>query len=108
MNNAQGNGIVCCSEGANSSTLSPLPLPHMGWNTVHHNGHPLFKGIEDNSFFYFVHSFCLDKCSATIASTIYGQEFSAAVAKDNFMGVQFHPEKSGANGERLLKNFIDM
>ena len=108
MNNAQGNGIVCCSEGANSSTLSPLPLPHMGWNTVHHNGHPLFKGIEDNSFFYFVHSFCLDKCSATIASTVYGQEFSAAVAKDNFMGVQFHPEKSGANGERLLKNFIDM
>lgn len=85
-----------------------LPLPHMGWNTVQHNDHPLFKGIEQNAFFYFVHSYCLDVADYTIASSCYGQPFSAAIAKDNFMGVQFHPEKSGANGEKLLKNFINL
>lgn len=105
--NAAANGCMVSMESA-TKTLAPLPLPHMGWNTVHHNDHPLFKGIENDSFFYFVHSFCLDPCNATIARTVYGQEFSAAVAKDNFMGVQFHPEKSGANGERLLQNFINL
>lgn len=84
------------------------PLPHMGWNTIEHNDHPLFKGIAQGSYFYFVHSFCLDVTDNTIAKSNYGQDFSAAIAKDNFMGVQFHPEKSGANGERLLQNFLDL
>ena len=82
------------------------PLPHMGWNTVHHNDHPLFKGIPQDSYFYFVHSFALDAGANTIASCTYGQDFSAAIAKDNFMGVQFHPEKSGAIGAQLLANFV--
>lgn len=85
-----------------------LPLPHMGWNTVVHNDHPLFKGIEQESSFYFVHSFCLGVSDCTIARSEYGQEFSAAICRDNFMGVQFHPEKSGANGARLLQNFLEL
>lgn len=85
-----------------------LRLPHMGWNTVEHNEHPLFAGIEQNSYFYFVHSYCIPVCDNTIGRSEYGMPFSAAVAKDNFMGVQFHPEKSGAIGARLLQNFINL
>lgn len=88
------------------TTGAALPLPHMGWNTVHHNDHPLFAGIKQDSYFYFVHSFALEVGANTIASCNYGQDFSAAIAKDNFMGVQFHPEKSGAIGAKLLKNFL--
>lgn len=82
------------------------PLPHMGWNTIEHNDHPIFKGIAQGSYFYFVHTFCLDVTANTIAKSHYGQDFSAAIAKDNFIGVQFHPEKSGANGHKLLANFL--
>lgn len=85
-----------------------LPLPHMGWNTIEHNDHPLFKNIPQHSYFYFVHSYCLDVTTNTIASCEYGQKFSAAIAKDNFMGVQFHPEKSGALGAQLLQNFLTL
>lgn len=83
-----------------------LRLPHMGWNTVEHTDHPLFQGIPQHSYFYFVHSFCLPAEDCTIGKAVYGQPFSAAIAKDNFMGVQFHPEKSGEIGARLLQNFI--
>ena len=96
---------VTTGEGAHRTSL---PLPHMGWNTVSHNNHPLFKGIPEQSYFYFVHSYCLDVGAPTIATCTYGQPFSAAIAKDNFMGVQFHPEKSGAVGAQLLQNFIDL
>lgn len=84
------------------------PLPHMGWNTIEHVDHPLFKGIPQNSYFYFVHSFCVDVGPNTIAKCKYGQQFSAALARDNFMGVQFHPEKSGLVGAKLLQNFIEL
>ncbi len=80
-------------------------LPHMGWNTVEHTDHPLFKGIGEECYFYFVHSFRLDLGAYTIGRTCYGETFSSAIARDNFMGVQFHPEKSGRNGERLIMNF---
>ena len=88
-----------------------LPLPHMGWNTIVHNGHPLFAGLPDGhdghgAFVYFVHSYCLDVGPHTIARCNYGQDFSAAIACDNFMGVQFHPEKSGAVGAQILRNFL--
>ena len=77
-----------------------LPLPHMGWNTVRHQPeHPLFEGIAQDSHFYFVHSY-------TIAESHYGSAFSAAVQQDNFHGVQFHPERSGKSGARLLHNFL--
>lgn len=86
-----------------------LPLPHMGWNQVRpQSGNPLFNNIEPNSYFYFVHGFALPVNKATIAETDYGETFSAAIQKDNFFGVQFHPERSGKAGAQLLKNFLEM
>ncbi|MDC9598251.1 imidazole glycerol phosphate synthase subunit HisH [Xenorhabdus anantnagensis] len=86
-----------------------LPLPHMGWNQVKaQSGHPLFRYIADNSRFYFVHSYALPVGEYTIAQTEYGNTFSSAIAKGNFFGVQFHPERSGAAGAQLLKNFLEM
>lgn len=79
-------------------------LPHMGWNEVL-SQNELFKGLN-GAYFYFVHSYCVDLNPYTIASCEYSQNFSAAVAKDNFYGVQFHPERSAEAGELLLKNFI--
>lgn len=84
-----------------------LRLPHMGWNTVKHGDHPLFEGIRDGAFFYFDHSFAMELGDFTIGETSYGESFSSAVAKDNFMGVQFHPEKSGKVGAKLLHNFLN-
>lgn len=84
-----------------------LVLPHMGWNQVS-SDHALFEGIPDNSYFYFVHSFCAPQSNYTIATSQYGEPFSAAIANDNFMGVQFHPERSGQAGSQLLKNFIQL
>ncbi len=85
-----------------------LTLPHMGWNTVEHDNHPLFKDIKSNTFFYFVHSYCIKDNAYTIGRCTYGQTFSAAICRDNFIGVQFHPEKSGAQGLKLLENFIKL
>ncbi|WP_337264311.1 MULTISPECIES: imidazole glycerol phosphate synthase subunit HisH [unclassified Serratia (in: enterobacteria)] len=86
-----------------------LPLPHMGWNQVTSQaGNHLFRGIEDGAYFYFVHSYAMPICSSTIAQANYGEPFTAAVQKDNFFGVQFHPERSGAAGAQLLKNFLEM
>lgn len=86
-----------------------LPLPHMGWNQVTaQTSHPLFRNIDPQSYFYFVHSYAMAINSNTIAHCQYGTHFSAAVQQDNFYGVQFHPERSGAVGARLLKNFLEM
>ncbi|WP_420354249.1 imidazole glycerol phosphate synthase subunit HisH [Rodentibacter pneumotropicus] len=85
-----------------------LPLPHMGWNNVRYaQGCPLFDGIEQNSYFYFVHSYAVSPNDNTIATCHYGVDFSAAIAKENFYGVQFHPERSGKNGAMLLRNFVE-
>lgn len=86
-----------------------LPLPHMGWNQVIANADShLFRGIDENAYFYFVHGYAMPICENTIAQTLYGEAFTAAVQKDNFFGVQFHPERSGAAGAQLLKNFLEM
>lgn len=86
-----------------------LPLPHMGWNRVYPKaGNHLFRGIEDGAYFYFVHSYAMPVNLCTIAQCSYGEPFTAAVQKDNFYGVQFHPERSGAAGAQLLKNFLEM
>ncbi len=86
-----------------------LPLPHMGWNRVYPQaGNRLFQGIEDGAYFYFVHSYAMPVNPWTIAQCNYGEPFTAAVQKDNFFGVQFHPERSGAAGAQLLKNFRDV
>ena len=85
-----------------------LPLPHMGWNKVQYQAdHPLFHGIEQNSHFYFVHSYAVLPNENTTATSHYGVDFSAAIASKNFYGVQFHPERSGKNGAQLLKNFVE-
>lgn len=83
-------------------------VPHMGWNTLQDTQSDLFKGFEDNEFVYFVHSFYVPPCAETIATTEYIVPFSAALHKDNFYATQFHPEKSGSVGERILRNFIDL
>ena len=89
--------------------VNDLVLPHMGWNQINvEQNSALFEGIRDGSFFYFVHSFCAPQSEFTLASCDYGQKFSAAIGKDNFFGVQFHPERSGQAGAKLLNNFINM
>ena len=86
-----------------------MKVPHMGWNSVKVlKDHPLLKGVVDGSFLYFVHSFYAPVNEDTILECNYGVDFSAAVAKENIMGVQFHPEKSQALGLRILKNFGEM
>ncbi len=86
-----------------------LPLPHMGWNRVYAKaGDRLFRGIEEGAYFYFVHSYAMPVNPYTIAQCNYGEAFTAAVQKDNFFGVQFHPERSGSAGAQLLKNFLEM
>ncbi|OSN07646.1 imidazole glycerol phosphate synthase subunit HisH [Lonsdalea iberica] len=86
-----------------------LPLPHMGWNQLTPQaGHRLFRDIPEDAYFYFVHSYAMPVCADTIAQAQYGDPFTAAVQKENFYGVQFHPERSGAAGAQLLKNFLEM
>ena len=98
-------------------------VPHMGWNQISFTGErpemrdiaqatknasPLFRGLTDGDFVYFVHSFYVPVCEFTAAVTDYIQPYSAAIQRDNFYACQFHPEKSGAVGERILKNFLDL
>ncbi|QYO65326.1 imidazole glycerol phosphate synthase subunit HisH [Leptolyngbya sp. 7M] len=85
-----------------------LKVPHIGWNTIEGLGSDLFKNIPEGARVYFVHSYFLDNGDHTVAQTPYGSQFSAAVNKDNFYGVQFHPEKSGTVGARILENFLNI
>jgi imidazole glycerol-phosphate synthase subunit HisH len=85
-----------------------LKVPQIGWNNISALKSNLFKGIEDNSFCYFVHSYYAELCNDTVAETDYGINFSSALQRDNFYGVQFHAEKSAAVGEKILKNFLDL
>lgn len=81
-------------------------VPHMGWNTIEHLKSPLFEGINEESFLYYVHSYYAELGEHTIGSTTYGESFSAALHRDNFYAVQAHPEKSSKTGEQILKNFL--
>lgn len=85
-----------------------LKIPHIGWNNIRITDSPLLKSVEDNSFCYFVHSFYAALTSDTIATTTYANEFSCALNKNNYYGVQFHPEKSADVGERILRNFLEL
>ncbi len=85
---------------------SNLKTPQIGWNNLFGLKSPLFKMIDENSYVYFVHGFYVEKGPETIASAEYGLEFSAAIHYKNFYAVQFHAEKSGAVGERILENFL--
>jgi glutamine amidotransferase len=83
------------------------PVPHMGWNTLSiERPNPLLQGVPNEAYAYFVHSYALHLGPATIASTRYGQPFSACVQWRNFFGAQFHPERSSQVGARLLQNFL--
>lgn len=83
-------------------------VPHMGWNTIETTRDGLFKGFEKPEYVYFVHSFYVPVCNWTAASTEYIQPFSASLHRDNFYATQFHPEKSGSTGERILENFLNI
>lgn len=86
-----------------------LKVPQIGWNTLETQPSPLWKGLPENPFVFFVHSFFPSPTAASVvsATTEYGESFAAAVSKENVHGVQFHPEKSQANGLRILQNFVE-
>jgi glutamine amidotransferase len=83
-------------------------VPHMGWNTIGGLKGSLFKDIPEKSYVYFVHSYFADVIPTTTAYTNYILDFASAVEKDNYFAVQFHPEKSGPIGEKILKNFLEL
>ncbi|MBZ4190961.1 imidazole glycerol phosphate synthase subunit HisH [Niabella beijingensis] len=85
---------------------SDLKIPQMGWNRISTIENPLFKNIPEDAWCYFVHSYYAVVNPATIATTRYATDFSSAIHRDNFYGVQFHPEKSAEAGEQILKNFL--
>lgn len=120
-NSAENGGVACLGilggdvkkfqadwKDANNKSIK---IPHMGWNTITGMdlAHPLWQGIEDNTHFYFVHSFyCQPKDKTIVAATCdYGVNFCASVIQDNLFATQFHPEKSHTAGLQLLKNFVD-
>jgi len=87
---------------------SKVKVPQMGWNNIYNLKSDLFKGIAENEYMYLVHSFYAPLCAETIATTNYELEYSSALENDNFYGTQFHPEKSGDVGERILGNFLKL
>ena len=115
-----GMQLMCASSEENQTKgLSILPekvlrfqgdfkVPHMGWNTITELKSPLFNGIKEDSYLYFVHSYYVPKGPHTIATCDYGGAFSAALQKDNFYAIQPHPEKSAHAGMRLLENFLEL
>jgi len=87
---------------------SKVKVPQMGWNQIYNLKSDLFKGIDEKEFMYLVHSFYAPNCAEAIATTNYELEYASALQKDNFYGTQFHPEKSGAVGEKILENFLKL
>ena len=85
-----------------------VKVPHMGWNTIGNLESKLLKGIDGGEYVYFVHSYYPELCPDTIATTTHGKMFSAALKYENFYGTQFHPEKSGDVGERIIANFLKL
>jgi len=90
------------------TTDPSIKVPQIGWNTITALKTPLFKGVTENSYAYFVHGYYAAKGQHTIATTNYIQDYSSALHKDNFYGVQFHPEKSAKVGEQIIQNFLSL
>ncbi len=88
----------------------PLKVPHMGWNRVFTKEHPIFEGLDEAHYLYFVHSFhaVVENKRNEIGKTMYGYEFSSAIAKENVLGIQPHPEKSHKNGLQIIENFTKL
>jgi glutamine amidotransferase len=85
-----------------------VKVPQMGWNTIKNLKSDLFKDIKDEEYMYLVHSYYAENCDEAIATSDYELKYASALENDNFYGVQFHPEKSGKVGERLLHNFLNL
>ncbi len=101
-------GIVSGTAGELNATTES-PVPNMGWCEITRcTDHPLLDGVSDGSFFYFVHSYALPENEHTLATAIHGGPFSAVLARGNFMGTQFHPERSAEAGARVLANFLSV
>lgn len=103
-------GVVQRFPGGVDEQGHTLKIPHMGWNTVQQSmPHPLWHGIEDNTRFYFVHSYCVTPTRSEVQAGVceYGLPFAAAIARDNIFATQFHPEKSHVAGLQLLTNFLN-
>ena len=107
----EGLGLIKGEIRPISDNVKDLKIPHMGWNALKFTKgrHPLFKYINEGDYVYFVHSFCGVNCEESIiAESEYGMRITAAVASDNVMGCQFHPEKSGEVGLNILRAFCEM
>ena len=103
--NTKGLGIFDVTVKRFSNSVK---VPQMGWNVISDLKSDLFNGIKENEFMYLVHSYYAEKCTEMIAKTDYEIEYASALQKDNFYGVQFHPEKSGVEGEKILLNFLNL
>ena len=104
----EGIGIFDIGVKRFIATKSDEKIPAMGWNRLKNMRSPLFDGINDGSYVYFVHSYYCPLSDNTVAETNHIVDYSAALAKDNFYATQFHPEKSGDVGERILMNFLKL
>jgi imidazole glycerol-phosphate synthase subunit HisH len=94
--------------GSNASSEPGFKIPQMGWNNIYDLKTDLMKGITENSFVYYVHSYFAEMNPYCVATSEYGIAYAAAVRKDNFYGVQFHTEKSAQVGEQILRNFLEL
>lgn len=103
--NTKGLGIFDVSIKRFSKQVK---VPQMGWNTITNLKSKLFNGISENEYMYLVHSYYAENCKEAIALTDYSLVYTSALQKNNFYGVQFHPEKSSLAGEKILKNFIEL
>ena len=91
-----------------NSGESPFKVPHMGWNQIADLRTPLFEGVDEGAYIYYVHSYYPELCADTIATSHYINGFSGTLGRDNFFGTQFHPEKSGIVGAQIIKNFLEL
>ena len=106
---SEENNTTCLGIFKEKVKLFPVngfKIPQIGWNNITQLKSNLFRGIAENAYMYFVHSYYVEKCDDAIALTNYVSEYSSAVQKNNFYAVQFHPEKSGEAGQKILENFI--
>jgi len=103
--NIEGLGII---EGTVKRFTNEVKVPQMGWNSIHRLNGPLFDGIEAGAYMYLVHSYFVPELKETMAISNYNGAYSVALQKDNFYGVQFHPEKSSIKGQLLLNNFLKL
>ncbi len=104
-----GLGLIPGSVRSIAETIpAGLKIPHIGWNELRFTEHPIFSDIRQGDSVYFVHSYHATDCPNVIATTDYGATLTAAVGKDNVVGCQFHPEKSGPVGLKILKSFCNM